>query len=419
MSERLTASSPTVSVIVVSRDRPEALQRCLLAVSQLMYDPFEVVVVTDPQSFAVLQSHQLADKIKLLSFDDENISAARNHGIHAAAGEIIAFLDDDAVPEPTWLVALVAPFSRADVVASGGFVRGRNGISWQSTAQAVDRMGRSAPLDIACDKTTVLSPGKNRGIKTQGTNMAVRRSVLARLGGFDPRYRFFLDETDLNLRLAESGGKTAFVPRAQVHHGYQASRRRRSDRVPLDLTEIGASWAVFLNSHCPKTLHRDRWREIKRAERARALYHLVRGGLEPRDVRRLMASLQNGYSQGLSRPALTLPPVPDPTEAFLPFPSRRDTQAILLSGRSWSRSRLHQQAIDLVKSGKVATVLRFSPTAVFHRVRFTQDGYWEQTGGLFGRSRRSDPLFSLWRFSSRVRAETDRIARVRGLWSDP
>jgi len=60
--------------------------------------------------------------------------------------------------------------------------------------------------------------------------MAVRRSVLADLGGFDPRFRFYLDETDLNLRLAARGLYTALVPLAQVHHGFHASARRRKDR---------------------------------------------------------------------------------------------------------------------------------------------------------------------------------------------
>ena len=77
--------------------------------------------------------------------------------------------------------------------------------------------------------------------------MAVRRDVLAALGGFDPAYHFYLDETDLNMRLAQAGHATALCPRALVHHGFAASTRRRKDRVPADLFDIGASWAVF----CP------------------------------------------------------------------------------------------------------------------------------------------------------------------------
>jgi GT2 family glycosyltransferase len=64
-------------------------------------------------------------------------------------------------------------------------------------------------------------------VKTEGTNCAFRRDVLAGLGGFDPAFRYFLDETDVNLRLAEAGARTVIVPRALVHHGSAASRSGR------------------------------------------------------------------------------------------------------------------------------------------------------------------------------------------------
>ncbi|MCB2152739.1 MAG: glycosyltransferase, partial [Rhodobacteraceae bacterium] len=56
---------------------------------------------------------------------------ARNLGLAAAAGEIVAFIDDDAVPEPRWLARLTAPFADPGIAAAGGFVVGRNGISFQ------------------------------------------------------------------------------------------------------------------------------------------------------------------------------------------------------------------------------------------------------------------------------------------------
>ena len=66
--------------------------------------------------------------------DEANICPRRaTAASQAAAGEIVAFIDDDAVPEPTWLNHLVAPFGRFDVAAAGGFVRARNGISWRSS----------------------------------------------------------------------------------------------------------------------------------------------------------------------------------------------------------------------------------------------------------------------------------------------
>ena len=109
----------TVSVIIVSRERPDALRRCLLGISQLQYRAFEVVVVACPAGIAVAEASQALPDIKCVAFSEANISAARNQGLVYAAGEIVAFIDDDAVPEPKWQHHLVAPAARSDVAAMG------------------------------------------------------------------------------------------------------------------------------------------------------------------------------------------------------------------------------------------------------------------------------------------------------------
>ncbi|MDX2483560.1 MAG: glycosyltransferase [Pseudodonghicola sp.] len=404
----------TVSVVIVSRGRPDALRRCLLGVSQLRYDPFEVVVVADAAGRAALPGVPAAAHVKLVAFDAANISAARNAGVAAAAGVIVAFIDDDSAPEPTWLLHLVAGFRDPAVVAAGGFVRGRNGISFQSRGAMVNATGRETPLPLDPKRITLLSTAPGHAIKTEGTNMAFRRSTLAALGGFDPRYRFFLDETDLNLRLAERGAVTALAPLAQVHHGFDASATRRADRAPRDLSEIGASWAVFLARHCPKPRRAQVWADIQASERRRALRHMVAGRLEPRDVRRLMAGLRAGFAEGLGRAPDPLPALPDPTAPFLPFPQRPQARSVLLAGRFWSRQRLRTAARTERAAGNHVTLFRFSPSALFHRVTFTDEGIWEQTGGLFGKSDRSQPLIRLWSLAGRIRAETKRVSRLRG-----
>lgn len=402
----------TVSVVIVSRHRPDALRRCLVALSQLDYRPFEVVVVADPASCADLRSLPQAVYAKLIRFDEANISLARNTGIAAAAGDVVAFIDDDAVPEPSWLRFLVAPFAAADVAATGGFVLGRNGISIQSGARWVDRCGEHGPIAMTGTKAVVLTPTAQKAIRTEGTNMALRRSVLAGLGGFDPNYHYFLDETDLNLRLAERGLKTAIVPLAQVHHGFAANAMRRADRVPWTLFEIGASWAVFLRKHCEGSQRAPAWLHILAQERRRALAHMVTGGLEPRAVRRLMQSLTDGWQAGTRRTITRLPPMPAPTVDFSPYVTGPPMRTRFLAGRVWSKGNLRMRALA---TNRPVTVIRLSPTALFHKVRYNTDGYWEQTGGLFGKSDRTQPLFRWMRFGRRVRAEIDRVAVVRNL----
>lgn len=404
----------TVSVVIVSHNRAQVLRRCLLGVSQLRYPRFEVVVVADAAGRAALRGLPFAAQAKLIAFEEANISAARNAGIAAAAGDVVAFLDDDAVPEPTWLTHLVAAFADPAVAAAGGYVRGRNGISFQSRAATVDGEGREVPLDLDPGRITLLTARPGRAIKTEGTNMAVRRAVLADLGGFDPRYRFFLDETDLNLRLAERGAVTALVPLAQVHHGFAVSARRRADRAPRDLSEIGASWAVFLSRHCPEAHRAEVWADIQARERRRLLRHMVAGRLEPHDVTRLLAGLRTGHAKGRARQPVPQEPLPEPGTPFRPVSLRPDARSVLLAGRAWARRRLHQQARIELSAGNTVTLFRFSPTALFHRVRFAEDGIWEQTGGLFGKSTRSQPLLRAWSFAGRVRAEAERQRATRG-----
>ncbi|NCU21709.1 glycosyltransferase, partial [Candidatus Falkowbacteria bacterium] len=231
-----TGSVPRTSLIITSRHRPDALARCLLAVAQLDHPDFELIVVTDPAGLA--QAQGLA--VKRVAFDVANISAARNAGLAVAAGQVVAFLDDDAVPEPSWLSHLTRPFAAPEVAAAGGAVRGPDGIGYQWRAGLTDAWAEITPLSLAGLAPSLPTTPPGRTVATMGTNCAFRRDLLAGLGGFDPAYRYFLDETDVNWRLAAAGHTTAIVPMAQVHHRLAASALRRADRVPCSLHEIGA-----------------------------------------------------------------------------------------------------------------------------------------------------------------------------------
>ena len=406
-------SSPSVSVVVVSRGRPELLLRCLTGCRQLYYPKFEIVVVADPAGIAAVEAMGLAGRIKAVPFDEANISAARNAGIKAAAGEIIAFIDDDAVPEPTWLDYLTAPFDEPSVAAAGGFVRGRNGISFQFTAALISPVGEDVPINVPGTAPFVPETPAGHAVKTMGTNCAFRRKNVALIGGLDPVFRFFHDETDLNMRLAKTGVRSAIVPLAQVHHGTAASGSRAADRAPVSLYEVGASTAVFLRKYAPGAQAGAAWERLVHQQRARLIRHMVGGGLEPRDVDRRMQGLLDGYKAGLAREIRPLEPLPDPVAGFLPLRQRPAGRAVFLAGRSWNYRRLHRAAIAQVAAGNVATVLRLSPTALFHRVVFSQHGYWRQTGGLFGRAERSEPAFRMVSFRRRQAEEQRRVAGLR------
>ncbi len=405
-----------VSVIVVSRGRPSALMRCLTGLSQLDYAPLEIVVVACPEGAEAVKARSDADRIKLIAFDEANISAARNLGLAQAGGDLVAFIDDDAVPEPLWLRHLTAPLTEG-AAASGGYVIGRNGISYQWTARSIDTLGASHPLDIIGEAPVIPTPPKGHAVKTEGTNMAFRREVLAAIGGFDPAFHFYLDESDVNLRLAEAGHDTAIVPLAQVHHGFAESARRSRDRTPRDLYEIGASQRVFLAKHAPGRAGRRAWAEFRKAQRNRLLRMMQRGPLGADEVARLMRRLSKGARDGGKRTHSATPPIAE-ADLFLPYPTRPDAPRVTLSGRPWQARRLREDARQSVANGAITSLFLFSPTALFHRVKFTDDGFWQQSGGLFGRSLRSGRFFRFRSFRSRLRLELSRVVRVRGTTHD-
>lgn len=379
-------SALSLSVIVVSRHRPAALSRCLKGLRQQIGTELEIVVVADPAAAARVSSEDL----KIRVYDEPNISAARNLGLAEAAGNVVAFIDDDAVPEPTWAARMLAAFADKDTVAATGFVRGRNGISYQWRGMAVDREGQDHPLAVPESGVHYPDPGAGCAVKTQGTNCAFRASALRQIGGFDPAYRFFLDETDVNLRLIGLG-RTAVVPLAQVHHGYMASDRRRADRVPLSLFEIAASTAVFLRRHAPQSLATGRER-LWREQGARVEAHRRARRIGQEDARALMDSLEAGWSEGLERPMGTLAPLPERDAQWRPARVLSNGQGVVLTGWSWNRKRLEAMARDCVAEGMIVSVLCLSPGVRRHWLSFHEDGFWIQTGGVWGRAERSIPV---------------------------
>ena len=405
----------TVSVIVVSRGRPDSLTLTLAGLSRLAFDGFEIVIVTNAEGQTAVQRSGLADRVKLVAFDDDNISAARNSGIAAAAGEIIAFIDDDAVPEPTWLTHLTAPFQTPEVSAVGGFVIGRNGISFQWKASTVDETGTSTPLEVDENRISTPRPPAGGAIRTEGTNMAFRRAVLAELGGFDPAYRFYLDETDIDMRLAKAGHVTAIAPLAQVHHAFAPSIRRAPSRAPRDLFEIGASLAVFLRRHCPPARHAEVITRFRADRNAALITHMNIGRLEPGAVLRLRRRLKQGIKAGQDRDLTTLSPLGPANAPFKSFDSLTTDVGVVLSGKTRQGHTLRSEAAARAARGENVTLFLFSPTALFHRVRFRPEGFWEQSGGLWGRSNRNDPLVRLMTAKKRLRSEMDRLASTRGI----
>lgn len=404
--------APAVSVVVASLNRPSCLRCCLIALSQQSYDNFELVVVADAAGAEAGKTLAFSNQIKWLENPGGGISAARNAGLAAAAGELVAFIDDDAVAEPTWLAHLMAGFVGPEIHAVGGYVRGRNGISFQWKARHVDASGIEHALELADTAPQVVNAPAGHAVKTEGTNMAFRRATLMQLGGFDPALRYFLDETDLNMRLAKAGHATAIAPLAQVHHGFAANAQRHANRAPRSLFEIGASVAVFSRKHAPE-ISRQTIDRVTREQRQRLAAYRKRGLLTGRAEKDLLASLSAGFAEGSARPITPPKPLTQAAGEFRPFPRATPKGGRVFGGWVWHREKLFGWARAAVASGHTATVFLFAPSPRRHRMAFHEDGFWVQSGGLFGQSLRVGPALVMHTVASRLKTEHNYWAQVR------
>lgn len=394
-------AGPSVSLIIVSRKRPALLARCLMAVAQMDHTAFEVIVVADPAGLAAIAGQP----VKAIHFDEANISRARNLGIAAAAGEVVAFIDDDAVPEPLWLWHLTRPFLDHAVLGAGGFVLGWNGISLEWAGGTISGSLESGPLDGTGFSLQPNRPG--HAVEVKGVNCAYRRGVLLAAGGFDPNLRYYLDETELNLRLAALGGLTAVVPHARVHHMKAESAQRRADRVPKSLRDIGFSTAFTLARHAaPDQVASARVR-LRQVEEEKLHRFVKARRIGAAEAARLLLGFDQGYAAGLRVHPVPPEPLQSQGERFLPFPSG-PRSLTTLAGRPWQMRKLRRQGEESRGEGHIVRLFVFSPTALFHHRRFA-DGLWIQRGGLFGKSDRTDPLVRFWRFGRRLSRESARF----------
>ena len=388
----------SLSVVIVSRARPRLLARALTALDQQRGIDFEVVVAAD--DLAPLAPWE--GRTKGLRFAEANISAARNAAAGIAAGDVLAFLDDDAVPEPTWAVRLSVAFDDSKVSLAATTLLGPDGIRPQYGLRFVTPDGIEKPLDAAPGLVASAS-----AVRTEGASMGIRRAALSELGGFDPAFRFYMDETELNLRAHAAGLTTAWVPGAVAHHGLAPSETRAPSRAPTSLHEVGASAAVLSRRHGgdPEAMRA----RLRTDQRARLSRHLNAGRIEPRGAARLMAELEGGWEEGAARTLPELGPLPPPPP-YLPFGPRVTGAPAFLHGRD--RAALVAEARARLDGGAPTSLFVLSRGAARHRVRF-EDGIWVQEGGRWGRSapgiaRRLTP-------EARAAAERARVADARAL----
>lgn len=224
--------APSVSVVINTYNRADSLSLTLQALEHLDYPRFEVVVVNGPSTDdtdTVLAQNE--GRIVVARCEERNLSMSRNIGIRAAAGEIIAFIDDDAYPDPAWLDEVTNCFDDDEVAAAGGPAYNHTGIELQARYSVATRAGKPYDVVEGPNLTRHLnSPWGRSFMYTIGTNALFRRDRLVSIGGFDEEYEYHLDDTDVCCRLVDRGWVVAASDRGFVYHKYLSNAVRSENR---------------------------------------------------------------------------------------------------------------------------------------------------------------------------------------------
>ncbi len=242
--------TPSFSVVINTFNRANLLGDAISGVLQLDYPKFELIVVNGPStdnSEEVLKRWH--GQIKHLHCDAPNLSESRNVGIEAASGDIVAYLDDDAVPHPLWLRYLARHYANPAIGGVGGFTVDNTGMRWQVRKTVCDRFGNAHYPDDFFDERALNFPGTPYYPSLLGTNSSFRRRALFEIGGFDHTFAYLLDETDVCLRLVDAGWQVVYEPSAMIFHQFAESHIRSVNNKPKTLYPSVVSKSYFINRH--------------------------------------------------------------------------------------------------------------------------------------------------------------------------
>lgn len=205
---------PTVSVIIVSWNRKEMLQRCLYSLTKQTFQDFELIVV-DNGSTDGAECYATIRNATNLGF-----AKAANQGIAASTGKYVALLNNDAEAHERWLETLgLAAHDDKDQIGM-----------YASTVLRPDGTQESAGCYVYPDGNGMCIRGRNPQPPDfpSGCAAMYRRSMLDQIGLFDERMWMYNEDTELGLRAQRAGYPCIYVPTAVVtHYGVSTNNLRK------------------------------------------------------------------------------------------------------------------------------------------------------------------------------------------------
>jgi GT2 family glycosyltransferase len=211
--EPTASARPRVSVVVCSYNGGRTLAQCLTSMRRLAYPDYEVLVIDDGSTDDTPEILRRFPEVRGIRQPNLGLSAARNVGLHAATGEVVAYTDSDCFADPDWLTRLVYQLEETGAAAVGG-------------PNLTPDDGRlAACVAAAPGQPTHVLESDQVAEHVPGCNMAFRKESLLSINGFDPVFRTAGDDVDVCWRLQHSGAWITFAPGAFVWHHRRATPR--------------------------------------------------------------------------------------------------------------------------------------------------------------------------------------------------
>jgi GT2 family glycosyltransferase len=250
-------SSLFVSILIASYQRPAMLQRCLASLLAQRRPPDEVLVVTkahDPPSAQAVHSFAQEQRppwaLHNVQVEEMSIAAAENAALRAASGDIVCFIDDDAVAHPDWIERLLSHYEDRRVGAVGGRdVLYIDGVLY--TAGQPGRVGELAWYGRQYGNHHLGADGVHDVHFLKGTNMSLRQDLAVEI---DPRLRGDVTyhwEDDLCLAVRGQGYRVLYDPQAIVDHYSGRSMGERVLESPQVLFDNNHNAVYVLLKHSP------------------------------------------------------------------------------------------------------------------------------------------------------------------------
>ncbi|MDF3838088.1 glycosyltransferase [Cupriavidus basilensis] len=214
----------TVSIVICTYNRADLLDRCLDYLRYQTNQNFEVVVVNGPSDDNTAEvMRKYGDRIKVGSNPTRNLSVSRNIGIELADGDIVAFIDDDALPFDDWVDTLLREFNRRPLTlgAIGGPVYYAGTLDYQAQDIGINKF---AEAKVNIDSNQIGKDGWERSLL--GTNTCFSASAVRDVLGFDEQFDYFLDESELCYRMQHGNYIVGYCPDLYLRHEFAQSHNR-------------------------------------------------------------------------------------------------------------------------------------------------------------------------------------------------